>query len=117
MILALLGAFQLAAARPLVVRSGEQRTRIPTVSTANGPMVRLSALDDVIPLTIHHDSASWYTVEAWGARFQLETGSTVIRVNDAVRQLAAAPTVRNGELLVPVQLISDVFPALLPNNR
>lgn len=110
-------ALQIAAARPLVVRSGQQLTRIPTVSTANGPMLRLGALGDVIPLTVHRDSASWYTIEAWGARFQVETGSNVIRVNDSIRQLVAAPMMRGGELFIPVQLVSDVLPVLLPNNR
>ncbi|HXT15439.1 MAG TPA: N-acetylmuramoyl-L-alanine amidase [Gemmatimonadaceae bacterium] len=106
-----------SAPRQLVVRSGDQVVRIPTVSTANGPMIRLRALDQMIPIKVQRDSGNWYTVEAWGARFQLETGSTVIHANDAVRQLATAPIMRNGDLLVPLQLVSDVFPTVLPNNR
>lgn len=124
MIFAALAAFQLAAAaaparapRALVVRNGQQVTRIPTTTTAGGPMIRLRALDAVMPLTVHRDSAGWYTVEAWGGRFSLQIGSTVVRVNNESRPLAAAPVVRDGELLVPLQLVSDVFPTVLPNNR
>lgn len=122
--LAAFAAFQLAAAalgaqppRALVVRNGQQITRIPTTATADGPMLRLRALETAMPLTVRRDSAGWYSVEAWGGRFNLQIGSSVVRVRDAVRQLATAPVLRNGEVLVPVQLISDVFPAVLPNNR
>jgi N-acetylmuramoyl-L-alanine amidase len=124
MILAAFAALQFAAAgvgaqgpRTLVVRNGEQVTRIATTPGANGPMIRLRDLEVVMPLTVRRDSAAWYSVEAWGGRFSLQIGSTVIRMNDVVQRLAAAPVVRNGELLVPLQLISDVFPQLLPNNR
>ncbi|HEX4684627.1 MAG TPA: N-acetylmuramoyl-L-alanine amidase [Gemmatimonadaceae bacterium] len=119
MILAALAAFQLAAAAPpaLGVRSGQQVVRIPTVAGPDGRLVRLSALDEMIPLNVRRDSANWYSVEAWGARFQLHVGSNLVRANGSVRQLASAPVLRNGELFVPVQLVSDVFPVLLPNNR
>jgi N-acetylmuramoyl-L-alanine amidase len=119
MILAALAAFQIAAAAPRTVgvRSGEQVVRVPTVAGPDGRLIRLSALDALIPLTVRRDSANWYSVEAWGARFQLQVGSNVVHANESVRQLASAPVVRNGELFVPVQLVSDVFPVLLPNNR
>jgi N-acetylmuramoyl-L-alanine amidase len=119
MILVALAAFQLAAATPRVlgVRSGEQVVRIPTVAGAEGRLLRLADLDEMIPLTVRRDSANWYSVEAWGARLQLQVGSNLVRANGSVRQLASAPVMRNGELFVPVQLVSDVFPVLLPNNR
>ena len=110
-------ALQIAAARPLVVKTPTETVRIPTVATANGAMLDVSALSRVMPIRVTRDSASWYTVEVWGGRLQLEAGSAMARVDGAVRPLAAAPTVKGGALLVPIQLVSEVFPAALPNNR
>jgi N-acetylmuramoyl-L-alanine amidase len=70
-----------------------------------------------MPIHVARDSASWYTIEVWGGKVQLESGATTIRVGDQIRPLAAAPTVRNGALLLPLQVVSEVFPALLPNIR
>jgi N-acetylmuramoyl-L-alanine amidase len=108
-------AFQLASA--LVVKTPTDVVRISATSTANGPMVSADALKRVMPIHITRDSSSWYTIEVWGGKVQLETGSTAIRVGDEIRPLAAAPTLRNGSLLLPLQVVSEVFPALLPNIR
>jgi N-acetylmuramoyl-L-alanine amidase len=41
----------------------------------------------------------------------------MVRVDNAVRPLAAAPSAKGNTLLVPLQLVTEVFPAALPNNR
>jgi N-acetylmuramoyl-L-alanine amidase len=115
--IAAIALLQLAAARPLMVKTPTQVVRIPTIATAGGPMVSAEALKRVMPIRVSRDSASWYTVEVWGGRLQLETGATAIRVGDDVRPLATAPTIRNGNLLLPLQVVSEVFPAALPNIR
>jgi N-acetylmuramoyl-L-alanine amidase len=115
--LATIAAFQLASATALVVKTPTDIVRIQAVSTANGPMVSADALKRVMPIHVTRDSSSWFTIEVWGGKVQLETGSTAIRVGDDIRPLAAAPTIRNGTLLLPLQLVSEVFPALLPNIR
>ena len=108
-------AFQLASA--LVVKTPTDVVRLQATSTANGPMISADALKRVMPIHVTRDSASWYTIEVWGGKVQLETGSTAIRVGDEIRPLAAAPTLRDGALLLPLQVVSEVFPALLPNIR
>ena len=113
----LLAAFQLAAATPLVVKTPTDVVRLATTSTANGPMISAEALKRVMPIHVTRDSASWYTIEVWGGTVQLQSGSTAIRVGDEIRPLVAAPILRNGTLLLPLQVISEVFPALLPNIR
>jgi N-acetylmuramoyl-L-alanine amidase len=115
--IATLAAFQLAAATVLVVKTPSDVVRIPATSTANGPMVSADALKRVMPIRVTRDSSSWYTIEVWGGKVQLQTGSTAIRVGDEIRPLVAAPTIRNGTLLLPLQVVSEVFPALLPNIR
>ena len=108
---------QLAAAAPLVVRDAQHSVRIPTVSTAAGVMLRPEALSGMLPITVHHDSSVYYTLEVWGARVQLQSGAPIVRVGGQTRQLASAPVVQAGHLLVPLQLVSDVFPSAVPNTR
>ena len=117
MILTALAAFQIAAATPLVVRDARRAIRVPTTAATSGPMVRLDALQPMLPVTVTHDSASWYTVEVWGARLQLQAGMASVLVGDERYPLAAAPIIDNGHLFVPVQLVSDVFPETVPNLR
>lgn len=115
MIVSAVVALQLAAT--LAVRDAHRTVRVPLVSTATGPMVRPESFGDMLPVGVRHDSASSYTLEVWGARLQLEVGVAVVRMGDEVRQLATAPVLRSGHLFVPLQLISEVFPAMVPNTR
>jgi N-acetylmuramoyl-L-alanine amidase len=117
MILTALAAFQVAAATPLVIRDARRVVRVPTVAAPGGAMVRLDALQPILPVAVSHDSAAWYTVEVWGARLQLQTGVAAVRVGDEQRPLSAAPRLDGGHMVVPVQLISDVFPDAVPNVR
>jgi len=114
--IALVAAFQIASAA-LVVRDAHRSVRVPVVNTETGPMVRPEAFGDMLPVGVRHDSASAYTLEIWGTRLQVEVGSPFVRAGEDVRPLATPPVLRSGHLFVPIQLISDVFPALVPNTR
>jgi N-acetylmuramoyl-L-alanine amidase len=121
MILAALMAFQLAAATPvpatvLVVRDANHSIRVPLVATANGPMLWPGSFR-MLPVDLRHTSGPSYTLEIWGTRMELEVGLAVVRVGDDVRQLVTPPVVRNGRLMVPLQLVSEVFPVIVPNTR
>lgn len=111
-------AFQLAQGTPaLVVRDAHRSVRVPTAATPAGPMLRPEALAPLVPVEVHHDSAAWYSIEAWGARIEVQAGAPVIRSGNELRQLASAPVVSGGHLMVPLQLVSDVFPEFVPNTR
>ena len=118
MIVGALVALQLAAAvRPLVIRDANHAVRVPTIASSAGPMVSAERLGMVMPISVHHDSASAYTLEVWGAHLQVQAGLPLVRVGDEVRPLAAAPEVRDGKLLIPLQMVSEVFPSVVPNTR
>lgn len=118
MIVFALGLLQLAASGPwLVVRDANHSVRVPIVATANGPMLRPESLSEMLPISVHHDSGSSYTVNVWGTRLRLESGVAIVRVGDEARPLAAAPTIMNGHLMVPLQLVSEVFPTVVVNTR
>jgi len=120
MILALGLALQLATgggAQTLVVRDARQSLRVPTTQTQSGPMVRPEALRPLIAIDVKRESAFEYTLSVWNVRLGLEIGVPVVRVAGEARQLAAAPIVKDGHLLIPLQLLSDVFPDVVPNTR
>jgi N-acetylmuramoyl-L-alanine amidase len=115
-----LAAFQLSQGTPapaLVVRDARRSIRVAMVATPAGPMLRPEALAPLLRVDVHHDSSSWYSLEAWGARVQVQAGSRLVRVGSEVRQLTAAPIVSGGRLMVPLQLVSEVFPDFVPNTR
>jgi N-acetylmuramoyl-L-alanine amidase len=118
MILALGLALQVAVAGPtLVVRDARQVMRVPTTQTENGPMLRPEALRPLIAIDVKRDSLFWYSLNVWNVRLGLEIGVPVVRVGGEARPLAAAPIIKDGHLLIPLQLLSDVFPAVVPNTR
>lgn len=111
-------ALQLAAtAQALVVRAPDRSARVAIVASAEGPMLRPESLGSMLPIEVHRAAGSTYTIDVWGTRLQVEPGVPVVRVGQEVRQLASAPRLRNGQLLVPLQLVSDVFPDVVPNTR
>jgi N-acetylmuramoyl-L-alanine amidase len=117
MIALVLAALQVAAAQSLVVRDASHTVRVPLVASASGPMLRPESLAELLPISVRRDSAGAYTVEVWGTRLQLEAGVPVVRVDGKSRPLATAPVVSGGKLMVPLQLISEVFPTVVPNTR
>jgi N-acetylmuramoyl-L-alanine amidase len=118
MIAALGIALQLAAATPaLVIRDRDRVVRIPTVASADGPMVRPESLGPTLPIEIHRIAGTAYALDVWGVRLQLEPGVAMVRIGDDVRPLASAPRMQDGHLLVPLQLVSEVFPEVVPNTR
>ncbi|HEY4131749.1 MAG TPA: N-acetylmuramoyl-L-alanine amidase [Gemmatimonadaceae bacterium] len=78
-------------------------------------MIRPEALP--FPVQVRRDSASYYTLEIYGARLQLQVGVPVVRTGDDTIRLVCAPIEQGGKLLVPLQLVSDVFPYVVPNTR
>jgi N-acetylmuramoyl-L-alanine amidase len=121
MIGALLIALQLGAAVPrsLVVRDAHQRVRVPLVATSDGPMLRPESLADFMEIDLRRDpgGGAKYTLSVWGAELQLEAGVRLVRIGADVRPLAVAPRIQDGKLLLPLQLVSEVFPGVVPNAR
>lgn len=118
MIASVLVALQIAASVPaLVVRGPDRTVKVPIVASAEGPMLRPESLSEMLPIEVHRDAGTAYTIEVWGVRLSLEPGVAVVRVGNDVRQLVAPPRVRSGHLLVPLQLVSEIFPDVVPNTR
>jgi N-acetylmuramoyl-L-alanine amidase len=67
-------------------------------------------------VTVKAEAGGRYTLVVSGVRFGLEVGSPIVRVGDKTRQLASSPVVQKGQLLVPLQLVSEVIPDVVVNT-
>ena len=121
MIAALL-ALQLAAAarppRPIVVRNATRSIAVPTVTSRGGaPMVYPQELATLLPVSVNQRSPMQWVVSMGGVEILLEPGLAIAKTGNVVRPLAAAPEVRGGYLLVPLQVVAEILPAAGTNMR
>jgi N-acetylmuramoyl-L-alanine amidase len=122
MMLALLTAFQLAAAagastsaRALVVKDASRSVSVPLAASAQGPMLRADQLRPIIPVTVSHVTGDRWMLIVGGAAIEVEDGVRFARVGEDQFQLARAPEVRRGVLYVPLQLAVELIPRVAGN--
>ncbi len=116
-----LAAFQLSQGTPapaLVVRDARRSIRVAMVATPAGPMLRPEALAPLLRVDVHHDSASWYTLEAWGARVQARGGFVASCASEAT--FANSPPPRSSRAdgsWCRFRSCPKYFPTFVPNTR
>jgi N-acetylmuramoyl-L-alanine amidase len=123
MIVALVAAFQLAAASPqaaslsgpLVVKDATRSTAVALVATAGGPLLRADQLRPIVPLTVSHLTGNRWMLIVNGVGIEVEEGNHFAKVGDQTYQLAVSPEVRKGALYVPLQLVAEIIPRLVTN--
>jgi N-acetylmuramoyl-L-alanine amidase len=119
MIVALLAAFQLAAASPpasaLVVKDASRKVSVPIVASASGPLVRPDQLRPVVPITVSHLTGNRWLLIVGGSSIEVEEGVRFARVGETAFQLARAPEVRKKFLYVPLQLVVELVPRIAGN--
>lgn len=119
--IAILLALQVAAAPPptITVRDATRSIEVALVPGVgnSGPMIRPEALAPLVAVSVRRNSPVRYTVTVGGVHMLVEPGLASVRVGDSVRPLAAPPVVRGRQLLVPLQFVSDVVPAVATNLR
>lgn len=111
-LLAALVLFQQGAEPPaaLTVRAGERSSSIPVVSTRLGAMVRSDELLSPLGAVLLRDAPGRFRLVVGGTELQLTTGLAFAKVRGATEPLAAAPTVLDGILYLPLSLLTDVLP-------
>src|SRR5689334_14952178 len=118
MMLALLAAFQLAAAtggRALDVKDANRSLTVPLAASAEGPMLRADQLRPIIPVTVSHVTGERWMLIVGGSAIEVENGVRFARVGEDQFQLARAPEVRRGALYVPLQLVVELIPRVAGN--
>lgn len=120
MLIPLFIALQIGAAgggSSITLRSGTATQRVPLVTDSGGPMLRPQSLAPILPVSVIAAAAGHYRVDIGSASIELEIGVPGATVGGQVRPLASAPRLRDRQLLIPLQLVSDVLPGVLPNLR
>lgn len=119
MLVKLFVALQLAAgavpSASITVRSALAQTRVPLVNRPAGPMLRPQSLAPALPVSVSDDGRGHYRVVISTVVMSLESGVATAVVGGRVRQLATSPVEQNGQLLVPLQILTEVLPASSSN--
>jgi N-acetylmuramoyl-L-alanine amidase len=94
----------------LVIRHGEATVSVSVMLTQRGPMVRLE--DALAPLgaALVRGAGDRFRLVAGGAEIDLTLGLAVVKAGARTEQLAAAPAMFEGKLLVPLSLLTDLLP-------
>lgn len=120
MLIPLLVALQLRAAATagsITIRSANAVQRVPLLADSTGPVLRPQMLAPLLAIAVALDGPGHYRLDIAGVRFGIEAGVASTTIGGQVHPLASAPTVRDGQLLIPLQLVSDVLPSVKPTVR
>lgn len=118
MIASLVLLAQLAAAQPappstaFVAMDGARAVTVQVIQSPGGAMVDPAALRPVLDVSVTKRGAEEYVVRVAGTDITMRPGNPYVRYGATLRQLATSPVVVRGTLLVPMQLVVEVFPAL-----
>lgn len=118
MILEILLGLQLAAVPPSVVsaRAGAVESVVPLVETTTGRVLRLDRLAPALPVSVRPDGPGRFTVSVFDVALVLADQVPYARVGSSVIPLGGAPMMDRGALLVPLQLVSEILPRLVPTR-
>ena len=118
MIIAMLLGLQIGAVPPSVVsaRSGTLESVVPLVETSAGRVLRLDRLAPALPVTVRAEGPGRFVVAVFNVTMTLADQVPFARVGASVIPLGGAPLMDRGALLVPLQLIAEVLPRLIPTR-
>ncbi len=94
------------------VRGVARDTTLAVVSTAAGGALRADVVLTLIGGKVTSTAPGRWTVDAPGVSFTLVDGVPFATTKDGPIPLAAAPILRNGALLLPLQLLADIVPRI-----
>jgi N-acetylmuramoyl-L-alanine amidase len=120
MLIALVVALQLRAAGSaanITVKSATASEQVPLILGTGGPMLRPEMLAPLLPIVVAMESPGHYRLEVAGVSFAIEIGVASTTVAGQVRPLASAPVLQERRLFIPLQLVSEVLPSVIPNLR
>jgi N-acetylmuramoyl-L-alanine amidase len=111
-------ALQIAVAAPetLVVKDANRAVRIPLIEARSGPMLAPEALSPLVTISVRRATAQEYAVRINGVAVRVWPGLRYVAVADTWIQLADAPIVDGGRLLVPLQFVAEVVPSVVGNG-
>jgi N-acetylmuramoyl-L-alanine amidase len=107
-----------AAAEPetLVVKDANRAVRVPLVATRSGPMLAPQSLAPVVRVAVRRVAAGEYFVRINGVDVHVWPGTRFVAIGDDWRQMVDAPRLDEGRILVPLQFVSEIVPAVIGNG-
>jgi N-acetylmuramoyl-L-alanine amidase len=105
-------ALSLFAQDSVHVRGIARDTTLVVVSTATGGALRADVVLPLIGGRVTTTAPGRWTVDAPGVSFTLVDGVPFATTKDGPIPLAAAPILRNGALLLPLQILADIVPRI-----
>jgi N-acetylmuramoyl-L-alanine amidase len=111
-------ALQIAVAAPetLVVKDANRALRVPLVETRAGPMLPPQALAPLVTIAVRRRTVHEYVVRVNGVAVHVWPGLRYVAVADTWHQMADAPIVDGGRLLMPLQFVAEVVPSVVGNG-
>jgi N-acetylmuramoyl-L-alanine amidase len=94
------------------VRGITRDTTLAIISTSAGGALRADVVLPLIGGTVSATSNGRWKVDAPGVSFTLVDGVPFATTKDGLIPLAAAPMMRNGTLLLPLQILADIVPRI-----
>src|SRR6185437_8582282 len=108
----LLVALALRAPDSVRVRGVARDTTLVVVPTASGGALRADVVLPLIGGSVTQSALGRWTVKAPGVSFTLVDGVPFATTGDGPIPLAAAPILRDGKLLLPLQILADLVPRI-----
>jgi N-acetylmuramoyl-L-alanine amidase len=109
---ALVTALVLHAPDSVRVRGVARDTTLVVVPTASGGALRADVVLPLIGGSVQQGAPGRWTVKAPGVSFTLVDGVPFATTDDGPVPLATAPILRDGKLLLPLQILADLVPRL-----
>jgi N-acetylmuramoyl-L-alanine amidase len=97
----------------LVVRDANRRVAVPLVWTASGPMIVPERLSPVLAIRTRRTAREEYVIDVAGSVVRLRPGLRYASTDSGWWQLSAPPTLVDGRLVVPIQFVAEVIPAVV----
>lgn len=112
---ALVFALQVAdVATEVNVRDGDRTIRVPIVFTKSGALLKASEILPPLGIRLSRPGRDRATIEAGTTRFDLTLGLPFARIGSQTVPLSVAPVERQGEVFIPVVLITELLPRFAP---
>ena len=94
------------------VRGIARDTTLAVISTSAGGALRADVVLPLIGGSVSSTKPGRWQVDAPGVSFTLVDGVPFATTKDGPIPLAAAPILRNGALLLPLQILADIVPRI-----
>jgi N-acetylmuramoyl-L-alanine amidase len=108
----LAAAYSLFAADSVHVRGITRDTTLAVISTPAGGALRADVVLPLIGGSVSSTQPGRWKIDAPGVSFTLVDGVPFATTKDGPVPLAAAPILRNGMLLLPLQILADIVPRI-----